>query len=521
MFCYKCGKELPDEAEFCIKCGANLSAIKETPNPTTSFSSINTLNPSTQANKFPSWVYVLSGVAVTGLLVLGGQFFISDKDNLSENDGLINQEQSTSSDKQEVIQSTPSEEIEPEELYAEILGTIRQVADNNDFDHTTVGLPYYLGMYWFEGSLADMSYDFVDVNGDNIPELFVFIGEAMVYGIDSTLVSCYTIIDGEVVSLIDTGERFGYFLLKDFHFGYWGSGGAADNSVAILKLSPSGELEYQTYVNTTLEDYMDWDSPVYDYMIAIENGRPNYENRRVATETELAEFYTIFEGGSYQFNYTPFVTQSESEVVLQNFSGSGYINYTDYDPMETPDPSNKTGWDSVWYKGRTTENLCYYGGLNFQYYVEDGGLFITYPDCEYSFYLGYIVNPNMNAGDTLVLDGSEIVLDVIGLTYDANLRLDAYEDYDSLIITGIDPILEDWFERHDFVEIVDFGTFCDFGEKMVEGSIYAPYAFMSINIKQNGSEYEYLPVYVNLRTGRIYANYHEDSIDTWYAQRFG
>jgi len=27
MFCVKCGKELPDDSQFCSKCGANLSPI--------------------------------------------------------------------------------------------------------------------------------------------------------------------------------------------------------------------------------------------------------------------------------------------------------------------------------------------------------------------------------------------------------------------------------------------------------------------------------------------------------------
>lgn len=430
MFCYKCGENLPDEAEFCIKCGENLKSVKEmngiapsvatvqsappqavspvvsppvtpppspsTPPPTPRANRVTPFpddEPSNDTKKISPTVIALGAGAIllsaALLFVMVRLVFPGDKS--SEEDTAT---------KEEAVTATPEtakpEEVvvavDPEELYGEILETIRQVANDQNFDHTTVGLPYYLGMSWFDGSLADMSYDFVDVNGDNVPELFVFIGEAMVYGTDSTLVSCYTVIDGEVVSLIASGERFGYFLTKDKEFGYWGSSGAADHSVALLHLNKNGVLEYQTYINTTYEDYMISNSPVYDYLIAIENNGPNYSNRQIATETELAEFYRIYEGDKYQFNYTPFVTKSDeispntATIRSYDFSNAPFP----YLRIAVPD-FRSYFTDGEFY---TDPNSLYYDGYN-AYESEYSGDTSIYRDgyIQYLISLGFSLSP--------------------------------------------------------------------------------------------------------------------------------
>lgn len=350
MFCTKCGQALPSEAEFCLKCGHDLRKAKEvmikgkgvaqsqvqsqakpsepvreshpterqqgdSPRVDSNYPRQNRVTPfpEDEIPKKSPFVWVLMGAVVACVLVWGAMEYIVSPQDKEE---TIEQEKNTGTAKVPYTEqktetnTTPiAPTIDPEELYEEILKTIRQVANDKYFDHSTVGLPYYLS--WEENPLSKMGYDFVDVNGDEIPELFVVMGDSSVFGNNSTLLSSYTIIDEEAVPLIESGERFGCHLSKDLFFCEWGWHSGITSNEALLKLNKDGEMEYVTYIYRTVEDDNDWSSPTHDYMTVIENNVPNFANRRIATEAELAEFKAIYEGEKYQFDCKPFVTESE------------------------------------------------------------------------------------------------------------------------------------------------------------------------------------------------------------------
>lgn len=510
MFCYKCGENLPDEAEFCIKCGENLKNAKEmneiTPSatPVVSPPTITAVSPpvtppmatpatpppmprpnrvtpfpddepSNDTKKISPTVIALGAGAIllSAALLFVMVRFVFPGDKSSEEDTA----------KEEAVTATPEtakpeEEVvvavDTEELYGEILETIRQVANDKNFDHTTVGLPYYLTLE--EAPLSEMGYDFVDINGDDIPELFI----SAKWG--GNFVSCYTIINGEIVSLVDSGERWGYDLLKDLNIAFYGSSGAADNSVALLHLNKNGVLEYQTYINTTYEDYMVSNSPVYDYLIAIENNEPNYSNRQIATETELAEFYRIYEGEKYQFNYTPFIDSSEIVVVPQNFSGVGFVDLPYVDGHDSPNPSSPHYSEALYCLGENMERVCFYGGNEFEYYVEDGALLICYPGCIYGFYFGYIIDPNMKEGDILRMDGSEMLLDIYPLTDDAQERMAAYSEESLLSGQQGYDLLSVWVSNRFNFNVGFLGTYAYCGEVKMDGK-YEPFLFSELCLK--------------------------------------
>ncbi len=542
MFCMKCGQSLPEEAEFCLKCGEDLRKVKkniENLNDTTSSlentppprkpesellfqrkepsfpENVPTTNPVNEKKKIGAIVFVAL-CAVGGLGFYLGTNKDVPKETATESSGVVgfsseNTQENMTPEAEPEKENEPIQ-VDPMELYGEILQTIATVANDTSFDFESIGLPYYFA--WETDNLSNMGYDFLDVNGDGVPELFIDGG----WG--GNFVSCYTIIDGEVVSLVESGERYGYSLTSDLLFAGWGSGGAADNHAYLEKLNEKGEFEYLVYLNGALEDPNDWDSAYGDYDIPIENGQPNFENRRFATEEELDEFYQVY-NHLYEFSYTPF-TQNKEEppAAPTSFSGEGRVTMDYFETHDEPYPASPTAAKAVWCHGANMESLCYYGGLDFLYSVEDNQLFITYPDCQYVFYFGYIVPANLKEGDYLLMDGSEIVLEVRALTEDGQKRLDVYFNNPNLLShqEGYD-LLNDWVTAMLPTSVGYLGTFAFPTERMINGA-YEP--FMNTEIKILPEEWLY--VSANLRTKEMYIEIDGNpniKIDDWYRQRFG
>ena len=77
-------------------------------------------------------------------------------------------------------------------------------------------------------TLSEAGYCFKDLDGNGIPELMVSSPET-----DEMFWDLYTYIDGKVVHLVSSGERYRYYLCRDNTIYYESSGGASLSSSAI------------------------------------------------------------------------------------------------------------------------------------------------------------------------------------------------------------------------------------------------------------------------------------------------
>ncbi len=186
-----------------------------------------------------------------------------------------------------VPEETPSTTVNYEELYSEKRATWLNylgsyTMNGKEYDSEALGLPYYF-LYDPSISSEDLRYDYVDLNQDNVPEMFLLSPSGEIYAL-------FTIQDGAVKNLLIDGERWGYDLSVDKTIVEWGSSGAADQMTAISKLNAQNEMEYALYLNHTLEDPYDWNSPDYNYFIPVINGELDFAQRRVATAAEEQQY---------------------------------------------------------------------------------------------------------------------------------------------------------------------------------------------------------------------------------------
>ena len=80
-----------------------------------------------------------------------------------------------------------------------------------------------------------------DLNGDGTPELLLgnAAWDADVYG-PAYFYDLYTLVDGEPVHVVSSGERYRYYLRRDGQIGYQGSGGAAYSYAALYRFGGVG-----------------------------------------------------------------------------------------------------------------------------------------------------------------------------------------------------------------------------------------------------------------------------------------
>lgn len=132
-------------------------------------------------------------------------------------------------------QMTASPQPSPEEAditaYNEILELYR-TALREKYDGiqlSEAGLNFMLVFCNENDGLSEIGYCFLDMDGDNSPELLIapVSNEDAFYG--NIIFDMYTLKDGKPVQILNSGERYRYYLLSDGNLYFEGSNGAAES----------------------------------------------------------------------------------------------------------------------------------------------------------------------------------------------------------------------------------------------------------------------------------------------------
>ncbi|MFQ6795029.1 MAG: tetratricopeptide repeat protein [Thomasclavelia sp.] len=97
---------------------------------------------------------------------------------------------------------------------------------------------YLFPMYYSSPSYIDkIGYTFIDLNSDGIEELLIGMRSDGTDNSQSIIYELYTYVDGKVIQLATSGERYSWQLCKDYTLYFEGSGGAYSHSYDHCKLS--------------------------------------------------------------------------------------------------------------------------------------------------------------------------------------------------------------------------------------------------------------------------------------------
>ncbi len=138
-----------------------------------------------------------------------------------------------------------SEMNDSEILYAEILDKFYNFIQSGWIEYDEM-LYYKEFCYLFSLEYSDPSYidkigySFIDLNGDGVEELLIGMDadEETQYG-ENMIYDLYTYMNGKVVHLVNSGERYMYQLFEDNTIYYWGTRGAASNDEYRYRLDSS------------------------------------------------------------------------------------------------------------------------------------------------------------------------------------------------------------------------------------------------------------------------------------------
>lgn len=129
----------------------------------------------------------------------------------------------------------------PERIYADILNIFYDCIRSGwaKYNETpslySDKLSFLFPMYYSDPSNIDkIGYSFIDLNKDGVEELLIGMDTENETQSDdlyqNMIYDLYTYMNGEIVHIATSGERFTYQLCEDNTIYYWGSGGAASAS---------------------------------------------------------------------------------------------------------------------------------------------------------------------------------------------------------------------------------------------------------------------------------------------------
>ncbi len=144
-----------------------------------------------------------------------------------------------------------SAKIEEEELYADVLDMYYEnIQSGWEYyweDASNGGAPIYstflFALYYADPSyIESIGYSFIDLNDDGVDELLIGADEIIEEDFDNDLfrnIICdlYTYMDGQVVHLASSGERYTVRLCEGNKILEWSTGGAYDTSFTLSQLS--------------------------------------------------------------------------------------------------------------------------------------------------------------------------------------------------------------------------------------------------------------------------------------------
>lgn len=251
-------------------------------------------------------IFTMLTVAMIGLTGCGG----SDTTTDTANDSATTTEENTEENTEEVIDETIEEveEIEevieeetlsPEEelaiameaenqvamgLYSGILDTYKHLILNNEspeFEYERTVNDYNYMLMYANGDLEYMYYEFYDIDKNGVDELLLMDGDG------NTILDLYTVINGELILVADSAERWSHQLNDDNTIRYSGSGGADESYEAVYVLV-NGELQVfdnHDYYLSSSDAYLgegqtwiskpyEWDSPIQKMALRQPNSTP-------------------------------------------------------------------------------------------------------------------------------------------------------------------------------------------------------------------------------------------------------
>lgn len=211
-------------------------------------------------------VFAILTVAMISLTGCGGSDSTENVDNITNSDVAVSEE--VQDEVQEEIQDEAEVEIEEEvqdetaienqvamDLYSGILDTYKHLILNKEtpeFTYERDATNYNFMLMYADGNPDFMYYEFYDIDKNGIDELM------LMYGDGNTILDLYTVVDGQLLLVADSGERWSYKLNDDDTIRYYSSGGADDTYEAVYTLD-GGELSIynnQDYYISTNGTYL-------------------------------------------------------------------------------------------------------------------------------------------------------------------------------------------------------------------------------------------------------------------------
>lgn len=307
MYCSKCGKQIPDEADFCGYCGNKINKPIEVQKTTTSAQQKSWL-------KNPILLGSLA-VAVVIAIVAAAIGFGGKSDKSSGN------------------------AINYEDAYSEILNTYKDCVQNLIVEEGTVndcpwGALYDVSVWGSDLTSDDFGYAFSDINKSGIKELILYTRDyPMIFGI-------YSLQDGEPYPLREAATYRHYLSIRDDGTIVAGYSAGAGNSTTAAYILESNDIDLKMIEEYGAEDYGDGNRKSFrgfggerTYYDGNDTSfEYNFESNISGEELEL-EFITILYYGSNETNDNsdiPDVDENGKPVFIETRKNGEYT-YDVYD----------------------------------------------------------------------------------------------------------------------------------------------------------------------------------------------
>lgn len=183
---------------------------------------------------------------------------------------------------------------EEHKLYLEFIEYLKNTVDVEDFDFETIGLPNEL--QWSRGTnLESMQYAFLDINDDGVDELFIGNDDHIYPGY---LYSAHSVVNGEIVHIISSKNRYHVYLLNDFTFSCSGSNGYNNSSWESYRYTDGELVTLRECVFRPINEFIPDDCAWYYY---------NDDNEQIKFTQQNSDMFYEYKADQYDFEYIPFV----------------------------------------------------------------------------------------------------------------------------------------------------------------------------------------------------------------------
>lgn len=171
----------------------------------------------------------------------------------------------------EEVVATKKTELELAILYEDILKDYEKIINYGYESYSYESYSYgdYSNTYvsgllrYYDFKYDSLYYDFVDIDGDGIEELFINGSKDL--GDKGSFLACHTLWGGDLSTLFITDERFGARLGADLYFYEYGSGGADSYEESEVKFQNKQVLDYNESIGFKYNNIASYDWYNFDY----------------------------------------------------------------------------------------------------------------------------------------------------------------------------------------------------------------------------------------------------------------